>query len=168
MTPHKEPDKGKHKKPHHNIAHQEFNTPANAIKSVGTCRSLLNSLVPGKVWSHLTHHGEFDLKGSYKLNGDVVLVIHFSPQDGSILPKGLHGLGQGKPGILSIIENKLEQIKDEISVLDGAEFREPESCWAIPIACQGRIVGYMKVSADGKEILPDKKATEEIADHNGN
>jgi hypothetical protein len=162
MTPHKEI----HKKPHHSIAHQEFNTPDNAIKSVNTCRSLLNSLTPGKVWSHRTPHGEFDLKGSYKLNEDVVLVLHFSPEDGSILPKGLHGLGQGKPGVLSIVENKLTQIKDEIFILDGAEFREPESCWAIPAAYQGRIIGHMKVSADGKKILPDKKATEEIANQN--
>ncbi len=166
MSPHKESEINKHKKGHHNVAHQEFNTPENAIKSVDTCRNSLHSLAPGAVWSHLTHHGDFDLKGSFKIAGEIVLVLHFSPQDGSILPKGLHGLGRGEPGIVPLVEKKLEQIKAEFFVLDGAEFREPESCWAIPIAYQGRIIGHMKVSADGKKILRDKKATEELAASN--
>jgi hypothetical protein len=167
MTPPKEPDKSKHKKAHHHSnAHQEFNTPENAIKSVETCRSLLDALVPSKVWSHLTHHDEFDLKGSFALNEEIVLVLHFSPEDGSVLPKGLHGLGHAKPGVVENIQNKLEKIKSEIFALDGAEFREPESCWAIPIAYQSRIIGHMKVSANGERILADKKATEEIAAQN--
>jgi len=91
-----------------------------------------------------------------------VSLLHFSPEDGSLLPKGLHALSAGKSDVLAIVEAKLRQIPKEISVLDGAEFREPESCWAVPIAHQGRIVGHLKVSADSNTILPDRKATDEL------
>jgi hypothetical protein len=92
------------------------------------------------------------------LDDSAVIVLHFSPEDGSILPKGLRALSEGKPDSISLVEGRLKDIPQQITVLDGAEFREPESCWAVPVAHQGRIVGHMKVSSDGKYILPDKKA----------
>ena len=159
-------DKEKKKeKPHHrDSAHHTLNTADNAFKAVVACRMSLPGLSPGYVWSHLTHHGDRDLKGAYTLADNTVLVLHFSPQDGSVLPKGLHGLGVGEPHIVARVKERLEQIKDELLALDDAEFREPESCWAVPIAYQGRIVGHMKVSADGSRILKDKKASDEIAE----
>ena len=95
------------------------------------------------------------------LDESAVVVLHFSPEDGSILPKGLDGLSEGKPDIISLVEARLKDIPQQISGLDGAEFREPESCWAVPVAHQGRIVGHLKVSSDGTRILEDKKATDE-------
>jgi hypothetical protein len=58
----------------------------------------------------------------------------------------------------------LKDAAQQLTVLDGAEFREPESCWAVPIAHQGRIVAHVKISSDGTRILPDKKAAEELGE----
>ena len=66
-------------------------------------------------------------------------------QDGSVFPKGLHGLGTGEPHIVAQVEERLESIKKELLALEGAEFREPECCWAVTIAYQGRILGHAVV-----------------------
>lgn len=89
-------------------------------------------------------------------------MLRFSPADGRLLPKGLHGLNESTAETMAIVEAKLKSLATELVVLDGAEFREPECCWALPIAHQGRIVAHIKVSADGTTILPDRKAAEEI------
>jgi hypothetical protein len=119
-------------------------------------------LVGGRVWRHRTPRGANEIKGSLTLDDSPVVVLHFSPEDGSVLPKGLHGLTEGRPEIIALIETRLQEIPQQLTVLDGAEFREPESCWAVPVAHQGRIVGHLKVSSDGTNILPDKKAAEEL------
>jgi DNA-binding IclR family transcriptional regulator len=90
-----------------------------------------------------------------------VLVLRFHPEDGSLLPKGLHPFGEGTPEAISLAEKQLRDILAEIVVLDGAEFREPESCWALPISHKGRIIGHIKVSSEGEKILPDAKASAE-------
>lgn len=89
-------------------------------------------------------------------------MLRFSPADGSLLPKGLHGLNKSTPETVALVEQRLREIALELVVLDGAEFREPEFCWSLPIAHQGRIVADIKVSADGKTIVPNRKAAEEL------
>ena len=137
------------------------NTAENAQKAVSFARAMLGTLAVGKVWRHTAPRGELEIKGALNLDGEAVCVLHFSPEDGSLLPKGLHALAEGKPEAISIVESKLKKVSEDLTVLDGAEFREPESCWAIPVAHQGRIVAHLKVSADGSKILPDRKAIEE-------
>jgi len=153
----------KHKGPHDHAAARAHNTPENAMRSVETCRSCLSALVPGRIWTHRAPHGEFEIKGSLMLDDKAVAILHFSPEDGSLLPKGLHALSEGKSGMLAVVEAKLKNVAQELTVLGGAEFREPESCWAVPLAHQGRIVGHMKVSADGNSMIADKKGTDEMS-----
>ncbi len=95
------------------------------------------------------------------LEETAVLALHFSPEDGSLLPKGLHSIGEGKAEIPDVVQSLLHEIAKEIEALDGAEFREPESCWAVPLAYRNRIVGHLKVKGDGSEVVPDKKAVED-------
>jgi hypothetical protein len=162
MPPHKPP----HKHRDDDVRDREgriFNTPENAASAVTTGRSCIKSLAPGKVWTMRAPHGELEIKGSLVLNDSPVIVLHFNPEDGSLLPKGLHGLSEGKPEIISQVQARLSHLLQQIAVLEGAEFREPESCWAIPVAHQGRIVGHLKVSSDGSTILPDRKAAEELS-----
>ena len=162
---------GPHKKEHGGAPHRSegraFNTPQNAINSVATGRACIASLIPGKIWSHRAPRGEFEIKGSLTLGDAIVVVLRFSPEDGSVLPKGLHGLSAARSEIISPVESRLKQLPKELVVLDGAEFREPESCWAVPVAHKGRIVGHIKISSDGSTVLPDKKATEELAGDGG-
>jgi hypothetical protein len=161
MTPKHEHDEHEKHKHDSALAHG-VNTSENASKAVAFARSALGSLSAGKVWMHRAHRGEFEIKGALKREKDVALVLHFSPENGSILPKGLHGLSEGNPEMLSTVANKLESLPKELTALEGAEFREPESCWAVPISYQGRIVGHIKISSDGSTLVPDRKASEEI------
>ncbi len=139
-----------------------FNTSENAQKAILASKNCLASLKPGKVWRHHGPHGEMEIKGSLLLGDIPVAVLHFSPDDGSLLPKGLHGFSKGKEEIIDIVQKKLNEIAPQLSVLDGAEFREPESCWAVPLTNTGRIVGHLKVAADGSQILTEKKVADEI------
>lgn len=138
-----------------------FNTMENASKAIDTARDALNRLTPGRIWKHEAPHGT-ELKGSL-MYGDVhVAMVHFSGEDASVLPKGLHGLSQGTPEIMKQIESNLKTLAGQLKILEGAEFREPEECWAIPIAYQGRIVSHIKVSADGSALMADKKILKEL------
>lgn len=163
MTPHKGPHEEKHKPEHDHAAGRAFNTPENATKAVATGRACINKLLPGRVWNHRAPRGEFEIKACLMLADKPVSVLHFSPEDGSLLPKGLHALTAGKEDAVPKVEARLKTISEELSVLDGAEFREPEFCWAIPVAHQGRIVGHIKVSADGCEVVADRKTVDELA-----
>jgi hypothetical protein len=155
--------KGKHGGPPHDHAkNRAYNTPENAMRAVATCRACLKNLIAGKAWSDRAPHGEYEIKGVLMLEDKAVSLLHFSPEDGSLLPKGLHAMSGGKSDVLGVVQARLKKIPQEISVLEGAEFREPESCWAVPIAHQGRIVGHLKVSADSNSILADRKATDEL------
>ena len=147
-----------HKHPEHHKTESDhaFNTPENATTAISTCRSSLVHFTAGRVWRHIHPHGELEIKGTLKLGECEVLMLRFNPEDGSILPKGLHALTEGRKDVIPQIELRLIDICSDLSVLDGAEFREPESCWAIPVAFKGRIVAHLKVSADGSRILPEK------------
>lgn len=158
MAPH-EPDHKK--KVHHQESRRALNTPENALKAVASARGCISSLAAGKVWKHRAPHG-IEIKGALTIDGSAVVILHFSPEDGSVLPKGLHGFSEGTPELISNIENRLKDYPEKLVVLEGAEFREPEACWAVPLVCDGRIVAHIKVSSDGTEIMPDKKASEEI------
>ncbi len=138
-----------------------LNTAENALAAVGAARACLSRLVPGNVWRHRAPHG-IDIKGSLKIQDEHVLVFHFSSEDGSVLPKGLHGFSEGTSSVLELIKKSLSDLGGKLTVLEGAEFREPEACWAVPVAFGGRIVSHLKVAADGSAVLPDKKALDEL------
>lgn len=134
-----------------------------ALTAVDTCRSNLSKLVAGPVWNHRTRRGEFEVNGCLLLDDVPVTVLHFSPEDGSLLPKGLHALTAADDAAIAKVKAHLSSVVTSLDVLDGAEFREPELCWAVPLAQRGRIVGHLKVTANGESIMPDKKLADDIA-----
>jgi hypothetical protein len=156
------PQKHDERAPHDRESQRVLNTPENASKAIAAARANISRLIGGRAWRHRTPHGANEIKGSLLFDDSPVVVLHFSPEDGSILPKGLHGLTEGRSDIIALVEARLKDIPQQLNVLDGAEFREPESCWAVPIVHQGRIVAHLKISSDGTQILPDKKAVEEL------
>lgn len=139
------------------------NTPENATRAVATSRECLSSLKAGRAWNHRAPRGEFEVKGGLLIEDRLVAVLHFNPDDTSLLPRGLHALSSANEEALKKVESRLHTIPRELSILDGAEFREPEFCWAVPLAHQGRIVGHIKVSADGSTVVVDRKASDEMA-----
>jgi len=44
----------------------------------------------------------------------------------------------------------------------GAEYRQPEYSWAIPLAYNGKIVAHVRVYHDAIHVVPDYPATQEM------
>lgn len=140
-----------------------FNRAECCLAAIALVRDCLGSFEPGAIWNHRAPRGEFEVKGAFNLKDEPVAVLHFNPLDGSVLPRGVHALVEGTPEAHALIRSKMNDLVAGLSVLEGAEFREPESCWAVPLAQGGRIVAHVKVQGDGSRIIGDKRAMEEIA-----
>lgn len=164
MTPPKDkaPLHGKPLSMEEKQARRACNTPENAIAAVTTGRTSLIRVQAGPVWTKCAPRGDYEIKGCLLLAGEPVVVLHFSPEDGSLLPKGLHALSAGRPEVSQLVEKQLSMIVSEVTVLDGAEFREPEFCWVVPVAHKGRIVGHLRVTADGTAVIADMRAKDEL------
>lgn len=138
-----------------------FNTSENAEKAVSLVSSNLEYLTDPTLAFQTAPRGEKELKATFYIKNQPALSLNINPTDGSILPKGLHGHDdlteqEAQQAIVLATQNLADLQKSStfpFTVLPGAEFREPHSCWAIPIAHRGRIVGHIKVSADGTQLL---------------
>jgi len=60
------------------------------------------------------------------------------------------------------VANVMDSIIRELKVLEGAEYREPERAWIVPLAWGPYIVAHVRVSSEGNEIIPDYGLTEEV------
>lgn len=145
------------------IDRRALNTEDNAEKAFRTAGDAIAQLTAGIVWTHTSPRGEPEIKGALLYEGKPAVVLHFSTEDGSILPRGLHSYSQPGAELIAQVKDNLPGFPSKLTVLEGAEFREPEYCWALPVAFKGRIVGHIKVSAQGDGIVPDKKAQEEMS-----
>lgn len=140
-----------------------LNTEENAERAFRTAGDALPLLTAGRVWTHTSPHGEPEIKGALLYEGRPAVILHFSTEDGNILPRGLHSYSQASPELIAQVKDRLPDYPGKLTVLEGAEFREPEFCWALPVTYKGRIVAHIKISAQGDGIVPDKKAEEEMS-----
>jgi hypothetical protein len=140
-----------------------LNTQEHALRAIATARSCLSKLSAGEIWVGRAPRGEVEIKGALLLDGVAVVALRFNPNDGSILPKGLHAMGAASEDIVNgtQAQEELKGVVGSLTVLEGAEYREPESCWAIPLASKGRIVADLKVAGDGTRVVPDRKLQED-------
>ena len=114
------------------------------------------------MWSTFSPRGEVEVKGAVLYENRVISVIEFDPKNGQVLPKGYHPFGY-KIGIsLEKIQTEMPNIIKELDLLNGAEYREPEYCWIIPLSYKGMIVAHVKVYYDGIHVVPDYKAEAEM------
>ena len=88
--------------------------------------------------------------------------VHYDPRTGNPAPKG--GPPHCEPSAAGDrgAKERIDEILKEAYVLEGAEFREPEDCWVVPVAWKNFIILHVRVSADGKELIPDYPLTEEV------
>nr|WP_297521855.1 hypothetical protein [Thermococcus sp.] len=89
--------------------------------------------------------------------------MHFNPLSGTPLPKGFPG--HFWESECSSAEEKTREVLKGLKVIDACEFREPEDCWVVPLAWKSFIVIHVRVSRDGKELVPDYGLTEEVRRH---
>ena len=138
------------------------NLPGNAVTAVATARKMKAYLTPGNVWIMTAPRGEVEVKAAIIYDGMAVAVLHFNPQDGALLPLGIHPRAFGVNPPLETIKRTLPSIMGDLEVLNGAEYREPESAWIIPLAYKGMIVAHLKIYADGIHVVPDYPANQEL------
>ncbi len=142
-----------------NVTPPNLATVAHAIQ---TARQVKKYLTAGSVWAERAPAGEVVLKAALVYDNVAVGALEFNPTDGSVLPCGFHPrVFSGTPA-LQAVKEKLPALLAHMTVLEGAEFREPENCWVVPLAIQGAIVSHIKIYADGTYVVPDYPITQEM------
>jgi hypothetical protein len=138
---------------------------SNLSAAVVTVQKLTHQLVPGKVWTMRAPAGEIEVKAGILYQGSVVAVLHFNPQDGTVLPLGMHPriYQIQTSNTIQMIKSQLPSIVSKLKILPTAEFREPEASWIFPVALGNTIVAHLKVYYDGVHIVPDYPANQEMA-----
>jgi len=139
----------------------------NASLAVTTAQKAKKYLMPGKVWSRVGPRGEVEIKAAIIYDGIAVSILHFNSSDGMLLPLGIHPVEIGvSPQVIErVIKNvkrNLPAIVNSLKILNGAEYREPESVWRIPLAYKDMIVAHLKIYVDGIHIVPDYPANQEM------
>ncbi len=130
--------------------------PEQAERAIQTVKEALPLMTLGPPLEHgPPHDRHVDFPLMYQ--GYALDRIHFDPEKGRPSPKGLP--------VRSSLPPTSEIPKLELRVLEAAEYREPERCWAVPLAWGPFIVAHVKVTHDGKEIIPDYPLTEEVRRH---
>ena len=132
-----------------------------ASRAIETARKVIEFIEPAPPLYHRTPDGiHIDIPILYQ--GFVLDIIHYDIAKNSFLPKG-------KPHVKyvgSIDEKAIMDVSrklfGELRVLDAAEYREPERAWIIPIAWRSFIVAHLKISHDGKNVIPDYRLTGEL------
>ncbi|MEO2152538.1 MAG: hypothetical protein ABGW50_07765 [Thermococcus sp.] len=88
--------------------------------------------------------------------------VHYDPRTGNPSPKGAPPHAEPRA---DGARERIDEALKEAYVLDGAEFREPEDCWVVPVAWKSFIILHVRVSADGSELIPDYHLTQEVRRH---
>ena len=162
--PHKAPEP-----PHHKMGDESrredvlvLNTEENAHRAIATAQTAVSDLEAGNVFLKREPRGELIVKGVLSFNGMPVAALRFNPASGALMPKGLHPLPCDAPDSLEKFRAELGILVKSVKVMPGAEFREPEFCWAVPLVHSGRIVADIKISGSGDQVIEDRKLVEEL------
>ncbi len=133
----------------------------NAERAIETVKSILPLLSIGPPIIRRGPAGEVHIDIPIIYQGYALDRMHFDPSTMELSPKGRPAVSLGSVDKESV-ERRVNDVLKELRVLDAAEYREPERCWAVPIAWGPYLVAHIKVSNDGKELIPDYGLTEEV------
>jgi len=135
----------------------------NAARAVATARAARPFLACRRVWTGRGPGGERVLKAALEYQGMAVGILEFGADTGALLPRGYRPrIYREDPAALERTRASLAGILKGLKVLAGAEFREPEACWVIPLAAGGMIVSQLKVYYDGVHLVPDFPADQQM------
>ena len=123
-----------------------------AIQTASSAKALLTV---GPAWLARAPGGELVYKVALLYRNVAVAALEFDPVSGEVLPKGYHPRTFETRLSPEKIRSLATQILPRLEVLKGAEFREPEACWVVPLGVEGRLVAKIKVYYDGIHVLPD-------------
>ncbi|RLB05340.1 MAG: hypothetical protein DRG83_02875 [Deltaproteobacteria bacterium] len=134
----------------------------NATLAIKTARNTRKYFTSWKLWKHRGPAGEVVIKAAVIYRRVAVACMDFDPLTGDVLPKGYHPINYEARLSLDDIRKELPAIIANLKVLDGAEFRDKERCWIVPLAYEGKIVAHVKVYHDGIHIVPDYPVDQEM------
>ncbi|NJE61172.1 hypothetical protein [Thermococcus sp. 21S7] len=138
-------------------------TPELAERAVETVKNALPFFTAGTPIVHHTPHGiHVDVPVMYL--SFAVDRVHYNPETKTPAPKGLPPESEAVEVNLEEVRERVQALLGELSVLSGAEFHA-EDFWVVPVAWKSFIILHVRVSADGKEIVPDYGLTEEVRRH---
>ncbi len=138
-------------------------TPEKIQQVLSTVKEVKQYLKMGKIWLLKGPGGELEIRGGIMYQGAVVSVIEFSPANGSVLPADYRPVVYQENASLETIRDHFEGIVNNMQVLEGVWFSQPEACWIIPLTYNGKIITFLKVYTDGVHIIPDYEASREMA-----
>ncbi len=138
-------------------------TPENVRKVLSTARELRKYLKVGKIWVLKGPGGELEVKGAIMYRGSVVSVVEFSPVDGAVLPAEYRSAVYQSDISRQAIEAQFNKIVNDMKILNGAWFRQPEASWIVPVAYNGEIIAFLRIYYDGIHVVPDYNASREMA-----
>ncbi len=133
----------------------------SAEKAIETVRSVLPLLSIGPPLIGRGPAGDVHVDLPIIYQGYALDRIHFDPSTMEPSPKGRPVVFMGTVD-REAIDKRISEILGELRVLDAAEYREPERCWVVPLAWGPYLVAHIRVSSDGKELIPDYGLTEEV------
>ncbi len=143
-----------------------FAPPSELLQDVSTIIRTAEAVRPhlqiGGVWATRAPAGEVELKAAITYQSVAVAVIRFDPMTGEVLPAGYNPRRYTISVSTDSVLANAQQVLREVEVLRGAEYREPEAAWAVPLSYRGKIIGHLKVLYNGSAIVPDYPADQEM------
>jgi len=133
-----------------------------AVKAVAAAQHAVHFLRPGSIWVHRGPAGDVVFKAALMYHGRCVAVVEFDPGMARLLPKGYCPIRHRVAVPNDRVKREFPSVVGLLSVLNGAEYREREAAWAIPIAYRGAIVAHLKISRDGTRVMPDYPEEQEM------
>ena len=135
---------------------------AGLSRATVTAQKVRKMLQPGRVWVMRAPGGEVQIKAGLVYQGAVVGILHFSPDDGNLLPIGIDLRTSQSNVQIQRIRDNLPAIIDRLQVFPAAEYTAPEACWSFPIVAGNIIVAHLKIYYDGIHVVQDYAAGQEM------
>ncbi len=136
--------------------------PQNLSSILNVARKAKPYFQLGGIWTTRAPAGEIEIKAAIVYQGFAIAALRFNPADGTLLPLGYNPHVYNMNASLDAIRARAIDIVKNIEILNGAEYREPEAVWAIPLSYNGKIVAHIKVKYDGSAIVPDYPLDQEM------
>lgn len=144
-----------------------------AVKTAGDALAKLSA---GQVWVRTAPRGEQQVQATLVCDGKDVARLEFDLA-GTLLTRGQRppvppradaghdqaaNAKQPTPN-LDAAKDKLAGIVTQLSVGQGAEIMSREGFWKVPLIYQSRVVGELRVSGDGAQLIQDFGASRDAA-----
>lgn len=136
--------------------------PESASRAIGTVKVAIPYVLIGPPIVRYGPGGEVHVDVPLMYHDLALDRVHYDPVSRAPSPKGRPVHVRGVRVDVGEVKAVMAAVLKEVRVVDAAEFREPEAAWVVPLAWRSLIIAHVKVSYDGRELIPDYGLTEEV------